>query len=359
MLEGRVGVVKATTIGLDDQAGVAPEEVRLEPMTADAEWNVDLGRWKLSPAAHAKEDALQFTTGPPRFRMEFVENAAKPRNPAATAAAAKQSAQGGQIDDSQDLSLGKRLPQLPHRDDRGQIEQRPPNGSARNPAYGRPIARRQRVSMRIYAERMPASTIRRRHISRATIVSPNPPYGSCRAMRQDRAGARSQNGRQPASLLREQRVPHRIDALVHTVQATRSGALAGSILRNAQHTQLLERHKPKLTTSDPGNLTINPRPTGLKAKIWIALSPVGGGDGGHAGSVAELGARVARGGARNGGAMRAERERPGGCRASLKLHSPVEDEVTPKGRPTSCRPCPAYRRAYRPRQRLPSRGARR
>ena len=93
MLESRIGVVKAAAIGLDNQAGVAPEEVRLDPPTTDVEGNVDLGRRKLSLAAHAKKDALQFATGPLRFRMKFVEEEAKPRNPTATTAAAEQSAQ--------------------------------------------------------------------------------------------------------------------------------------------------------------------------------------------------------------------------------------------------------------------------
>src|SRR6476469_10790339 len=137
-------------------------------------------------------------------------------------------------------------------------------------------------------------------------------------MRQTRTGARSENRRQPAALRCEQRVPHRVDALVHSVQTTRSDALTGGVLGNPQPPQLLKRHKPILLVSNTRNLTVHTGSTGLKAIYIFALSPVDGGGGGHGGSVAELSARVVRSGSRVMDARHAKRERPGSCRASLE-----------------------------------------
>jgi hypothetical protein len=74
VLESRVGVVKATTVSLDDQASITPEEVGLELTTADVEGDVDLGRRKPPSAAHAEKHALQFTASPLGLRVKFVEN---------------------------------------------------------------------------------------------------------------------------------------------------------------------------------------------------------------------------------------------------------------------------------------------
>ena len=65
--------MKAAAVGLDDQASVAPEEVRFEPTPADVKGDVDLGRWKPGPLAHAKEHALQFAASPLRLGMKFVK----------------------------------------------------------------------------------------------------------------------------------------------------------------------------------------------------------------------------------------------------------------------------------------------
>ncbi|HWI94611.1 MAG TPA: hypothetical protein VNS60_00930 [Solirubrobacterales bacterium] len=93
VLEGGVGVMKAATIGLNDQAGVSPKEIGLKSATADVERDVDLGRREPTLAAHAEEHALQFTASSPRLRMKIVEDRAKACNSTATTAAPKQSTQ--------------------------------------------------------------------------------------------------------------------------------------------------------------------------------------------------------------------------------------------------------------------------
>jgi hypothetical protein len=142
---------------------------------------------------------------------------------------------------------------------------------------------------------MSPSTILSRHINRTVIYLPYSQQGRCRAMRQHRAGAASQNGSHPPSLLGEQCVPHRVNALVHAVQAARHGSLIRTIGGDTQCTQLLKRHQTALAQCNSRNPKINPPPTGLKTIYISALSPVGGGrSGGHWGSVAPADARVVR-----------------------------------------------------------------
>jgi hypothetical protein len=80
ILEGRIGVVKAAAVGLDDQARGAPEEVGLEPTPADIQGNVHLGRWESAAGAHAEKHALQFAASLLGVRMKLVKDQAEPRN---------------------------------------------------------------------------------------------------------------------------------------------------------------------------------------------------------------------------------------------------------------------------------------
>jgi hypothetical protein len=95
VLKGRVGVMEATTVSLDDQAGVAPEEVRFEVATADVERDVDLWGWKSGLTAHSQEQPLQFAASPSRLGMKFVKDETKPRDTAPTTTTPKQRAQCG------------------------------------------------------------------------------------------------------------------------------------------------------------------------------------------------------------------------------------------------------------------------
>jgi hypothetical protein len=76
ILEGRIGVVKAATVGLDDQARVAPEKVRLEPTPANIQGNVHLRRGESTAGTHVKKHALQFAPGPLGLRMQLVKDEA-------------------------------------------------------------------------------------------------------------------------------------------------------------------------------------------------------------------------------------------------------------------------------------------
>lgn len=133
--------MEAATVGLDDQAGVSPEEVRLEPTTADVEGDVDLGCRKPTLAAHAQEHPLQFAACPLGLRMKLVENQAKPRDPAPTTTTPEQRPQHRHVENPQHLGLGKRLSQLPHGNETSQIEQRPLHCRTRNPSHPAQIAR--------------------------------------------------------------------------------------------------------------------------------------------------------------------------------------------------------------------------
>jgi hypothetical protein len=176
VLESGVGVMKAAAVGLNDQAGVSPEEVGLEPTTADTERHVDLGCLESAVGTHAEKHALQFAASPLGLRVKFVENEAKPCDPTPAMTTLQQSAQNKQVDDPQYLSLGQRLPQLPRRDERRQIEQRPLHGRTRNPAHTRRIARCQRtVSMRVDARWMSSATVWGCYVDPTIREIPDPP----------------------------------------------------------------------------------------------------------------------------------------------------------------------------------------
>jgi hypothetical protein len=118
--------------------------------------------------------------------------------------------------------------------------------------------------MGIYSQRVSSPTVGRGHINRTTIGIAYAPQGRRRTMRQDRAGTAGQNCREPTTFRRKQRVPHRIDTLVHLVQATRFGAPICGAPGDTKPTQLLKRHEPVLALSNSRNRPLHPRPTGLK-----------------------------------------------------------------------------------------------
>ena len=87
--------MKAAAVGLNDQAGVSPEEVRLEPTTADLERHIDLGWLESAVNTHTEKHALQFAASPLGLRVKLVENEAKPCDSAPATTTPKQRAQDG------------------------------------------------------------------------------------------------------------------------------------------------------------------------------------------------------------------------------------------------------------------------
>jgi hypothetical protein len=129
-----VSVVVTATVRFDYQARISPEEIGLQPLATHKERRVDLGMREIAPIAHAKEEALQLAAGPFGFGVKFVENHAKPGDPTTTAAPPDQLAQGNEINETQNLRLGDRSSQLPHRNHSSQIEESSLNGGAGDPA---------------------------------------------------------------------------------------------------------------------------------------------------------------------------------------------------------------------------------
>jgi len=78
---------------------------------------------------------------------------------------------------------------------------------------------------------------------------------------------------------------HRIHTLVHSVQPSSPGSLIREILAHPNLAQLLERNQPMLPQRNSSDLPIRTPPTGLKAIYFSTLRPVGGGGGGHAGTL--------------------------------------------------------------------------
>lgn len=81
---------------------------------------------------------------------------------------------------------------------------------------------------------------------------------------------------------------------MHSMQTPCSGSLIREVLGDVELTQLLERHQSVLAIRNSGDLAIRIPPAGPKAIYISTLRPVGGGVGGHVGSLTPAGARVVR-----------------------------------------------------------------
>lgn len=314
------------TVRFDDQTRVAPKEIGHEPPTTHVERDVDLGSRDTIPVAHGEKQALQITARPLGLGVELVEDQAESGDSTAAAMASQQRAQGDQVDDPQNLGLCEGLPQLPYRYHRGQIKKSALYGGARDPAHRRPISGLEgTVSVRVDSGWTTPTPIRRRHVDRVSAVLPNTPQRPSRSVRQHSVGPTPEHSSHPPPLWREQRMPHRVHALTHSMQPSYPGSLTHAVLGEAQSAQLVECHQTVLPSRNPSNVQVPP--AGLKAIHILAFSPVGGrGLGWHALHAVRMrgrGARVVRRTCHDEGEnvtwrmrRRPQRERPGGCRAS-------------------------------------------
>jgi hypothetical protein len=188
VVEGRASVVIATTVGFDDQPGIAPEEIGFEPAVANIERSIDLGTRQFCSRAHAQEVALQFAARPLCRWIEFIEKHAQSGDPTAAAAAADQLAHRSKIEDPQHLRLGDGLPQLPHWNYARKVKQGPLYARARDSEQRSSInLRHQAIPVRVNALWDSPTSVRRGDVNRSTAVLPQLPQRRRRPMRQHRA----------------------------------------------------------------------------------------------------------------------------------------------------------------------------
>jgi hypothetical protein len=196
-------------------------------------------------------------------------------------------------------------------------------------------------------------------VYRVVTLLSQPPELSSRSVRENGPRSASKDGCHEPPFPGKNLVPNCVDTAVHTMESPSLNPLLHSASIKAERLQLIHRNKAMLKLGDSAYLPVPVTgPTGRNAERGSAFRPVGGEVGGHGATVAGPGAWMVRGMCR----LRAETH-------SLYARGPAVAgplvEVTrllrrgyARGRPTSCRPCPACRRAFR-RRRLPSRGARR
>jgi len=183
VLEGGVGSMEFLTVGLDDQALISPEKIRLVRSTADSKANVHFGPWEPGATAHSQEEPLKLTASSLGVWMDLVEKHAKSRHSSATAAALDQPAQRHMVKDAQNFRLGDCPPELPSLQNASQIEKRPLSGSARDPTHDSPILRQQRpVSMGLDAARYPPAPLGGAHVNCGSLVLQQTPESRGRSM---------------------------------------------------------------------------------------------------------------------------------------------------------------------------------
>ena len=359
--------MKAATVRFHDQAGIPPEKVRLERAVPHIERNIDFGSRQSRSCAHAQEQSLQFAAGSLGVRMDLIEQHAQSSHAAPAPASPNQTSQARVIKQPQHLCLRESLPQIPDWDNSRKVQQRSRQTGAGDPVECRPILAGQAVvPVCIDTARDSSASHGRGHIDRRAIIAAYAPEGGGGPMRQHRSWAAGKDRRHPSSVQVHAGESDRVDPMVDPVKRPAFGSLVHCRLSHPKAPQLIERDQPVLPRGNPRNLRIPTRrrspPTGRKPHSDSGFSPVGGWFGGfrgHTGRLAYIGARVVRGSHREARGFVPKRERPGFCRASRQSHSPVETSIRLGGVLTSCRPYPAYRRAFRHRRRLPSRAARR
>ncbi len=301
-VEGRRGVVELTAVGLDDQASVAPEEVRFQLSVAELQRHVDLGPRQTGPLAHAQEEPLQIAPRPPRVGVELLEQHPQPGDTTPPPTPLDQPAQGRVVEEAQHLGLGDRLAQLPDPHHPRQIEQRPLHRGAGDPVDDGPVLRQDRsVAVRVDPLGNPPPPVRRRHVDRRPGIGPQPPEHRRRPMREHRPLATSQHRSHEPPLLSERRVANCIHGLVHLMEAPAVGALANRALAQPEVAQLVQTDHTVLLLGELRDHPVHPPPTGRKRAYISRSRPVGGGlggAGGHAATLAGAGARVVRRSAR-------------------------------------------------------------
>jgi hypothetical protein len=180
-------------------------------------------------------------------------------------------------------------------------------------------------------------------------------------MGENRLGSTGEHSGQELAVLGESLVSDRKDPVVDAMQTARRDALSGGACSHAQPPQLRQGNEPILLLGDPRNLPINP-PRGRNRDLYSRFRPLGSGLRGCARHQPKPGGGWCVDGAhweadvsRLSPEVREARRLPGLSENCTRL---LRRGYAFGGVTTSCRPCPACRRAYRLR-RLPSRAARR
>jgi hypothetical protein len=269
--ESAVGVVESATVSLDDEPGIAPEEVRPVTPASSFKKDIHLRLWDGGSGAHLQEEPLELAPGSGGCGMNFIEQETKTSDTSPATIAAHQVSERTVIEQPQNFGLGDRPPQLPKGNDAGQVQDRFRHAGARNPDELGSVRRlKHAISVRGNAPRTPSTPICRRDVDRLSPVLPDPPELRGRTVRQARAWAAGEHSGHEPCIAEQQRMADCVDTLVHSMQRTEPHSMPNRAPAHSQSQHLLGGNQPVL----PLRHLRHPRvptssrapPTGRKAK---------------------------------------------------------------------------------------------
>jgi hypothetical protein len=240
-LERRIGVVKAATVGFDNQPGISPEEIGHRAATARVERHVDLRLRQSSALAHTEEEELHVAPRPLCQGMYFVHHHPQASDTSTSATAPDQLTDGNVVENPQHLGLRDGLPQFPNRSDRREVQQGTSHTRARDAMHFGSIGWSQRfIPMCLDPFRNASPSIGRRYIDRSALILPQPPQRGGRAMRQHRIPSTCKHCRHELHLSSHAHVPDCVNAMLNSMQRPDPGALPSYFFAHPYVTQLLK-----------------------------------------------------------------------------------------------------------------------
>jgi hypothetical protein len=295
--------VELAAVGFEDQAGIAPKEVRHQRGAADRQVAVHLGQRQSRIATKIQDPRLELETGELFARVVMGDRRPQASDTSPPPAAIQELSHRNEVEMSLGFGLGYGVSQLAKGDDGREIEKRPGHRGAGNAVDIRSVGPGERaVAVGVDSRRNAATAAGRGHIDSVAGVISQSPERRSRAMGENRLRTARNHRRHSMAMGGEQRVTDRIDAYVNAMEATRGNPSSNGTLMPAQLNQLPQGYDSVLSRSQIGDPTLMPcplpPPTGRFRSIFDRFRPVGGGrfggDRGHAGSVACMGACVAR-----------------------------------------------------------------
>ena len=144
LLEGGDGAVDAAAVSFDDQAGIAPDEVRHQRNPLDEQVTVDLGRPKAAALEQSQELLLKLEAGLLFLGIMILDAQSEASDSSPALAPFQQLDDFSQIEGSLDFSLVDRIPKRVRRLSSGDVEQGAGQAGARDAVDLHPIGESER-----------------------------------------------------------------------------------------------------------------------------------------------------------------------------------------------------------------------
>lgn len=265
LLEGGDSAVDAAAVGFDDQAGIAPDEVRHQRNPFDEQVAVDLGRPKGASLEQPQELLLKLEPSLLFLRIVMVDTQSEASHSSPALAPLQQLHDFSQVEDPLDFGLVDCVPERRERLAGGDVEQRATKAGTGNPVDHHSIGRGQGpIPVCGDSIRVTPAPIWRNHINPIARVIEDLVEASRRTMRQDRTRTAREHSCHQMPLVRQQWMPDRVDTLMDPMELSRYNPLVDDLDAEPQTLQLPERHQPVLPRSYIRHVLVdmNSLPTG-------------------------------------------------------------------------------------------------